>query len=137
MVIDTSNDYMALIYDFVVKKEENKKIYNTVRKDFNAFLISGSYEPSIINGKVFVVDEINSWMDDYVQNLSEEKKIALYNYYGYAALLKQLSKIAKIYGYKSYNKFIKEDKHEKYILQYIIENAMIKDIIPKEYFDPY
>ena len=138
MGIDTSNDYMALIYDFVVKKEENKTIYNTVRKDYNAFLISDSYEPYIINGKVFVVDEINSWMNDYVQNLSEEKKIALYNYYGYAALLKQLSKIAKIYGYKSYNKFIKEeDEHENYILQYIIENAIIKDILPKEYFDPY
>ena len=93
-IIDTSNDYMALIYDFVVKKEDKPDIYDTIRKDFNTFLMSDSYKPSIINGKVFIVDEINSWMRNYVDNFSEQNKNEIYNKYGHSILFKELSTIA-------------------------------------------
>jgi hypothetical protein len=137
-IIDTSNDYMALIYDFVVKKEDKKDIYDIIKNDFNAFLISDSYVPSIINNKIFAVDTINSWMYDYINNLSEKNKNKIYKKFGHATLLKELSAIADLYSYRSYNDFVNsEEDHEIYILQYIMENYIIKDIIPQEYFDCY
>lgn len=131
-VIDTTHDYMRLIYEFVIKKDNNEDIYEKIRYDFDAFIKTDTYKE---HDKLFINNHIYWWMSDYAFNLSQDSKNKLFNIYGHARLFKELVNIAYINDYHNVDDFIDNNaNYENIIIVHIIENDIINLLLPPEYY---
>ena len=126
--LDTTHDYMSLIYKEVAKfNEPPKDIYVEIREDFAKFLKSDKFENKFIDPD----DEIYCWCSDYADAMTQETKNAVYIKYGMKKLFTKLKDIASDNCYYTFDEFMEEEEEiaELAIIRYIIKEEILKDMI--------
>ena len=124
-IIDTTHDYMSLIYSHVIKKEEEKKdIYDIVKEDF------AKIKEKLL--KIKEVDGEDAYMDigHYVYKLNDEKKNKILIKYGIGKILTNRDKLADEFSFYTYAGWLENfGGDENAILDLIVEYIIIYDII--------
>ena len=120
-IIDTTHDYMSLIYSHVIKKEDDKDIYEIVKED---------YAKMKQDNNDFDTD---SWLDIYYCDMEKEKKNKILTKYGISNLLVNLEKIAGDSCFRSFKDFLADGGNDgDFTLDLIIMYIIREEIIGEE-----
>lgn len=121
--IDVNHDYMALIYEHVIKKETKKNIRDVIRDKFIEFKETDEYKNEDIDSL--------EWSMNYVEKDMDKDAInELCNDFGQLNILRLLPKLANVHCFYSYDDFVEDsgDLIEEFLMSYIIEEFIIADL---------
>ena len=115
-IIDTTHDYMSLIYSHVIKKEYDNNIYEIVKEDYAKIKKE--------------TENMDMWESDYVDDMDIETKKTILTKYGIENLLVNLEKIAEAYCFRSFKDFMEDNEDDGDIaLQLIVQYIITEEII--------
>ena len=122
-IIDTTNDYMELIFKEVEKFNHKRDVYMEIRNDYKIY---------IKDNNIVDIDDVHDWIYKYLKNTTQETQELVYNKYGQKRVLSNLRKIAVENSFYDMETLIKEDGEDMAyycILTYIIHNEVLQDLI--------
>ena len=121
--IDVNHDYMALIYEHVIKKETKKNIRDVIRDKFIEFKETDEYKNKDIDSL--------EWSINYAEKDMDKDDInELCNNFGQLNILRLLPTFANTYCFYSYDDFVEDSEEliEGFLMSYIIEEFIIADL---------